>query len=83
MSRSYKKTAGWTDFTCKKDKRQSNKVVRQYKGEIDNGKSYKKLYETWNIRDWKQLYHSKESVENATNYLGEKTDTPIYKYYMK
>ena len=53
MSRSYKKNPIYTDRTrgAKWQKRQANKVVRKDR-RIFNHKSYKKLYQTYNIHDW-------------------------------
>jgi len=50
MSRSYKK------YPCVKDrnpfaKMQANKLVRRTK-DIPNGKSYRKIYDSWNISDY-------------------------------
>ena len=33
-------------------KRWANKKVRQYKDQLPNGNSYKKLFQTWNICDF-------------------------------
>jgi hypothetical protein len=57
MSRSFKKTPGWCDRNPFA-KRQANKKVRRYKGDLPNGKGYRKLYCPWNICDWKFLYHT-------------------------
>lgn len=51
MSRSFKKQPITKD-SIKGGKRQANQVVRRYTGEIANGKSYKKLYESYDISDW-------------------------------
>ena len=54
MSRSYKKTPIQKDNVGgrKHAKRTANKKVRQYKGEIADGKAYRKLYCSWDIYDW-------------------------------
>lgn len=54
MSRSYKKTPIQKDNVGgrKSAKRTANKKVRQYKGEIADGKSYRKIYCSWEIYDW-------------------------------
>jgi len=54
MSRSFKKTPGWCDRSPFA-KRQANKRVRKYKGDVSNGRSYKKLYCSWNICDFRFL----------------------------
>lgn len=55
MSRSYKKYPYWKiEKSCKKSKMFSNSKVRSYLKngkEIQNGKSYKKIYESWDICD--------------------------------
>lgn len=54
MSRSYKKTPGWTCGTDKKwIKRLANKRVR--KTEVPNGNAYKKVYQSYDICDYKFL----------------------------
>ena len=59
MSRSYKRTPGFTDNSSSKiGKRFANKAVRQYKGDIPNGAGYKKLFCSYDICDFKFLYHT-------------------------
>lgn len=55
MSRSYKKTPGYTDHVRStwKDKRFANKKVRN--SEIVDGGMYKKVFESWKICDYKTL----------------------------
>lgn len=54
MSRSYKKPYIKDNGRSKKEaKRFANKVVRKYKDIIPNGKSYRKLYCSYNICDYK------------------------------
>jgi hypothetical protein len=82
MSRSYQKTAGWTDKWRTKNfiKRYANKKVRKTK-DIPNGKAFKKLYESYDICDYKFLFYSKKEVlENCKRIYTEKR---IYRYYMK
>lgn len=59
MSRSYKKTPilqdGYGSICLKWYKRQANKKVRRTTV-LSNGKSYRKAYETWNLRDYKFRY---------------------------
>lgn len=70
MSRSYKKTPICRDCTgceCLQwSKRQANKKVRRTKN-IPSGKSYKKIYETWDIHDYsfrETLSQYKKNLEN-------------------
>lgn len=53
MSRSYKKTPivkdGKSGYPGKKF---ANKAVRRYKGEIPNGKQYRKIYSSYDIHDY-------------------------------
>jgi len=63
MSRSRKKNAVYTDYGRNSTwyaKRQASKVVRRFKGEIQNGNSYKKIYCSYNIHDWKIFYTKSE-----------------------
>ncbi len=34
-------------------KRAANKTIRRYQGHIPNGKAYRKLYNPWDICDWR------------------------------
>ncbi len=77
MSRSYKKTWGWTDHhrrTTKLFKRFANKKVRGIEN-IMNGSSYKKYFQSYTICDYKFLYFYRAKSQ----YLC----TPIYKNYIK
>lgn len=63
MSRS-RKQPFFTDYSrnyTKWAKRQSNKVIRQFKFTIPNGKSFKKLYCSWNIKDW--IFYSPDHLK--------------------
>ena len=72
MSRSYKKHAWVTDGGTpgtKFAKRMANKKVRRTKN-IPNGSSYKQVYETYDIRDYKYFWtwkDAKKSWENSEN----------------
>ena len=59
MSRSYKHNPIWTDrkHGAKWWKRQANRKVRHCK-DVMNGKSYRKVYNPWNIHDH-IIYESK------------------------
>ena len=63
MSRSKKKVPGFTDKdrNTYRDKRFANKKVRNTNN-IPDGKYYKKLYCSWNIRDWKWLYWNPKEI---------------------
>lgn len=79
MSRSYKKTPGWTDQQRSKvskwHKRQANRRVR-HASVVPRGGGYKKYYCSWIICDFKFLFYSKKEFEE----LGW---GPRHKYYMK
>jgi hypothetical protein len=57
MSNSYKKTAIFKDKAHRNDKRWANKRIRKFIKSIEQGfKStnfFHKLYNSWNISDWK------------------------------
>jgi len=48
---------------CPKEKRDANRLVRRYKGELSNGNFYKKLYESYNIIDW-IMFDEKQVLKN-------------------
>lgn len=67
MSRSYKKFAGWTDYSrswTKWSKRQASKSVRNSKWNLANGSSYKKIYNSYDIRDYVFVFYSKKECES-------------------
>lgn len=69
MSRSYKKFPGHTDYHSaytKWAKRQASKAVRKA-DDVDNGKFYRKIFNSWNIRDYVCIWYSKESCEKRYN----------------
>lgn len=64
MSRSIKRSS-ISDYSrkgTKKNKRLASKSVRRYNLYISNGRSFKKLFNSWNIFDFKQLFF-KDSPE--------------------
>jgi len=64
MSRSYKKTPGWVDYHKKKKlmKRLANKKVRK-STLIDDGGSYRKLFCSWYIVDYRFLIFNKREID--------------------
>jgi len=81
MSRSFKKTPGFSDGDNSKkfQKRAAAKKVRS-SSEVPNGKQYRKLYNPWKICDHNCRVHSQSELENITadGYLD-----PPYKWRMK
>lgn len=56
MSRSKKKTPCFT-IGCKKLKRDAHRTVRRFKGELKSGCYYKKLYQSYDIIDYRFYEH--------------------------
>ena len=70
MSRSYKKHPFCTDGKAKStalSKRFANKVVRQYKHKIVNGKAYKHLFCSYDIHDCIIRYTCQEMKQKYEN----------------
>lgn len=66
MSRSYKKSPVSTDGrrkTTKYFKNQANRIVRRSDGAY-NGKSYRKLYQTWNIHDFISYWTLQDAIKS-------------------
>jgi hypothetical protein len=101
MSRSYKRTPGYTcgygGMYRRFAKRLANKRVRK-NNDISNGSSFRKLYESWDICDYRFLYFSRREIEKSiwrlansgkgislTNNISffEERVKKIYKDYMK
>ena len=77
MSRSRKKVPICKDHpTGKWGKRQANRAVRRRKGESLNRKSYKKVYDSWDIHDYIAFYPKEQAIkdwyieENDPNVIG-------------
>lgn len=72
MSRSTKKSPVWTEQSkrCTRwVKRQAGKAVRRYKSDIANGKSYRKLFCSWNICDYRSRKTRMQAIRDwETNY---------------
>lgn len=84
MSRSYKKTPGFTDHrqsgTKKEFKRFANKKVRRVDPEIllNDGAAYKKIYNQYDICDWKFLFFTEEELQRWEKWVG-----PRHQAFMK
>lgn len=64
MSRSYKKSPVIKDMDSGRfGKRLANKKVRRFKNDIKSGKSYKKIFETYNIHDFVSRYSYKDYLK--------------------
>ena len=65
MSRSYKHSPIYTDRThgAKYWKRCANKKVRRYKDKLDNGKMYRRIYESWEIHDYFTRWSKQEAIK--------------------
>lgn len=83
MSRSYKKHPGFKDGDRKKRwwKRQANKKIRRTQ-ELDDGKSYRKVYDQWKICDWNWRYYSKSEAKRDIEKWSWGRWKP-YKYWIK
>lgn len=59
MSRSFKKVPGFVDGPHPFAKRQANRVARHRPLEdVQNGNWYRKVYDRYNICDWRFMYWS-------------------------
>lgn len=79
MSRSYSRFAVVTDYSRNRTrwtKRQASKKVRRSCG-IDDGGAYKKVYESWDIRDFRFFYTEKELAQRGL------TAAELYRLYSK
>jgi hypothetical protein len=74
MSRSFKKTAGWCDRNPFA-KKEANSRVRKTP-DLPSGSAYKKVFESWDIHDYKCLLFkakTKKMVEANLNIKSYKT----------
>ena len=65
MSRSYKKNPVYTDRPngAKYWKRCANKKVRRYKDNLDDGKMYRRIYNSWDIHDYINRWTKEEAID--------------------
>ena len=80
MSRSRKRTPGWTDYrpSLRAYKRLASKAVRRCPVVADGGK-YKTLYCSYELRDWRCVYYTPQQYRDYC----EKWDEPPYLGFMK
>lgn len=74
MSRSFKKVPQCCDYSRKRTrfyKRQANKKVRKKQWFCYSGRSYKKIYESWDIFDQKSLMYAEHENQGYINHKGE------------
>ena len=73
MSRSFKKIPGWTSYRKVRRyvKRLASKKVRKKHG-IFNGSSFKKIFNSYDLCDYKSLYFTKREREKYKNDKFEK-----------
>lgn len=71
MSRSYKKTPVCKDQGTRWMKRQASKTVRRYAEDISNGGSYKNLFCSYNICDYRIVQTYQQAIDdwNTSKYL--------------
>lgn len=76
MSRSYKKTPVKTDYFKEKrlKKREASKAVRRYQDNIANGGSYRKIYCSWIICDYRIYETLNEELHDWAT-----SDSPYYR----
>lgn len=70
MSRTFKKYPGFVDEASRKDKRLANKKVRK-DWNVSDGSNYKKLYESYDIRDWKSVFYNDKQL---ADYIEDERD---------
>jgi len=72
MSRSRKRTPGWTDYrlSLRVAKRAASKAVRRCPAIPDGGK-YKTLYCSYDLRDWRCLFYTSQAYQVWCEKWGE------------
>lgn len=84
MSRSYKHIGFCKcEKSCKIGKKFANKRVRNYKGEIPNGKAYKKIYNSWDICDYYNIetWNSYKKWWSHPRWWQEPREVSYFDYY--
>ena len=85
MSRSYRHTVGIVkQQNTKGMKKMANKHVRRHVMELPNkGKAYKKLFETWDICDYRWSWTKEDAIAEWYKYKSnaENGINPYYRHY--
>lgn len=81
MSRSYKKHPFVKDPANKFMKRYANKKVRRTPN-IPNGKAYKKVFESWDISDWRWWWDKQNAIYDYYDHLGFKDEYETLEEYL-
>lgn len=86
MSRSYRKfPLAKCEKSCKWGKRQANKRIRHLaiEREIPKGKQYKKIYNSWEICDykWSETWKEYQQFCKAPRWWAEEKEPIYYEYY--
>ena len=84
MSRSYKKNPGYTDGEPSRKrffKRLSNKKTRKNWNLSNKGNAYKKNGVSYNIVDYKHIYHKESDYEYYNHKTGEFSTIPKNERY--
>ncbi len=67
MSKTYRKFVSFTDNQrggARYGKRQANRIVRHFNGDIPKGYAYiKKLFDSWDIHDYRSTYYNKTELQ--------------------
>ena len=85
MSRSYKHSAGWVKQQNTKGMKQvANKYVRRHVMELPKkGKSYKKLFQTWDICDWRYIWTREDAIAEWYKRTAEaEQEIDSYRHYI-
>lgn len=79
MSRSFKRP--WVKGTSRSGqrwmKRYASKVVRRYRSYIPDGMRYKRIFETWDLCDYRWMVYKREVESDQSLHF------PWYRYIMK
>jgi len=80
MSNSVKKAPVYTDHqtpSTRWSKRQANKAVRRFMGDVQNGKWYRKLFCSWNICDYRSYKTKQQAIQEweTSQWLRERLAT--------
>ena len=84
MSRSYKHIGFCKcEKCCKIGKKFANSKERNYKGEIPNGKAYKKIYNSWDICDYYNIetWNSYKKWWSHPRWWQEPREVSYFDYY--
>ena len=85
MSRSYKHTPVYSDYSRKATKYWKNQAVRKVRRSFDvpDGKAYRKFYQSWRIHDYISYFTKEDAIDRYNRYRRVYGEQTLEEYLLK